>query len=68
VAAVENVDPQFLGQRPGPVRAFAGDKRIHPFRRRARDASAGATGDDADLFANTRPTTQKRGRCTEDGF
>ena len=29
VAAVKNVDPQFLGQRGGPVRAFSGNEGNH---------------------------------------
>src|SRR5579859_4584691 len=31
MAAVENVDAELLRQRVSPVRAFAGDKRVHTF-------------------------------------
>ena len=34
MAAVKNVQAKFLRQRISPVRAFAGDERVHAFARR----------------------------------
>jgi len=68
VAAVKNVDPQLLGQRGGPVRAFAGDKRIHPLSRGHRQAVAGAAGDNADFFAHAGSALDEYGITSEDGF
>ena len=52
VAAIKNVNAQFLGQSVGPVRPFAGDKCIHTFARRHLQLAAGAAGHDTNTTAN----------------
>ena len=52
VAAVENVQAQFLRQRISPVRPFASDEGIHAFFRRPFYFRARASGNNTDSTAN----------------
>jgi len=52
MAAVKDVYAQFLRQRIGPMRPFAGDEGIHAFRRRLFQAVARAAAHDADPAAD----------------
>jgi len=68
MAAVKNVDAQLLGERGGPVRAFAGDEGVHAFSGCHRKAVAGAAGDDPDFFAHARAALDEHGLRAEYGF
>ena len=48
VAGVKNIQAEFLGERIRPVRPFAGDERVHAFRRRELQIAARPAGDHAD--------------------
>ena len=48
MAAVKNIDAQFLRQRVSPMRPFAGDERVHAFLRRLFQIPARAAGHDPD--------------------
>tara|TARA_Y100001954_G_scaffold88415_1_gene96842 strand:- start:45 stop:239 length:195 start_codon:yes stop_codon:yes gene_type:complete len=63
VAAVKNVDPQFLSQRGGPVRAFAGNKSVHALGSGLGQATAGAAGDDPNFPADARAALDLDGWC-----
>src|ERR1051325_11141964 len=52
MAAVKDVDAEFLRQRVRPMRSFAGDERVNAFRLRLLHAVARAAGDDADAFTD----------------
>src|SRR4051812_43632406 len=54
MAAVQNIDPKFLGHRVRPMRTLARDKCVHPFFRGALEVSAGATCDNTDALADLR--------------
>ena len=45
---VEEIDPQFFGERVGPVGPFASDEGVDPRRCGLCDFRAGATGDNPD--------------------
>jgi len=68
VAAVKNVDPQFLGQCGGPVRAFSGNKSVHALGSGFGQATAGAAGDDADFPADAWTAFDLDGWCAQYGF
>src|SRR5438046_1037327 len=54
MAAIQNVDAQFLSQRKSPMRPFPGNKRINFLLRGFGDLRARAPGDDPDSPANLR--------------
>src|SRR6516165_5551801 len=54
MAAVKNIDAQFLGHGVGPVRAFAGDESVHALGRRLFQIAARSARDHTDPFADFR--------------
>jgi hypothetical protein len=64
VAAVENVDSKILGERKGPVRAFAGDESIHTFPRGDFHFGSGSAGDDSDFAAARWTARENFGRSS----
>src|SRR4051812_47999071 len=44
---VEDVEAEFLAERVGPMRSFAGDERVHALGGGSLEVAAGAAGDDA---------------------
>ena len=55
MAAVKNVQAQFLRHSKRPVRTFTGDERVHTLLSRALEFVARVAGHDADAFANIFP-------------
>ena len=51
MAAVKDIQAQFLRQRVSPMRPFAGDERVHAFLRGLFQLRARAAGHHADAFA-----------------
>ena len=56
MAAVKNIQSQILRQRISPVRAFAGDERVHAFARGQFQIAARAAGDNPDFLADAFAT------------
>ena len=52
VAAVKNIQPQFLRQSKCPVRTFAGDECVHAFIHRQFQIAARATRHDPDALTD----------------
>lgn len=65
MAAVKNVQAQILGQRVGMMRAFSGDKCIHPFVRRNFQTGPRAAGHDANSPALRRTAGQQKRRSAQ---
>jgi hypothetical protein len=65
VAAVKNIQARILGQRVGPMRAFSGDKGVHPFPGRDFQLRPRPAGHDADSPAPGRTAGQKHGRTAQ---
>jgi len=61
MAAVENVDAEFLGNCISPMRAFAGDERVHTFVSSQFQVRTGAAGHDANFSQMPLPPGMMRG-------
>ena len=65
VAAVKDVQAEIFGQGECPMRAFAGDERIHALAGGELEAGARTAGDNADAAAGRRATGEEFRRSTE---
>src|SRR5690242_7755229 len=65
VAAVQDVNPEILRKRIGPMRALASNKSVYAFARGEFQMTASPAGDDADTAANGRPARKHSRRATE---
>src|SRR5205809_4604301 len=59
MAAIENVQTQFLSERKCPMGPFAGDERVHAFARRLFQFAARAASHHPDAPANIRSAGQQ---------
>ena len=65
MAAIKNVQAQFLGERKRPMGPFAGDERVHAFARRLPQLTARSAGHHPDAPANVRSSGQHLRRCLQ---
>src|SRR5690242_7754237 len=66
MAAVEDIQAQFFGERVGPVSAFAGDEGVNSFCGGLLDFITRATSHNPNGLAEIRAAGKEPGRGTED--